>query len=143
MSTDEPSVTWRLAMAASCQHIERGTYDERVAEAHRLKEAGNALLNSGDFEEALETYVQGLWQAEFHERALAMVPTAIDDVNAVRVPLLLNAVLCELRMNPEEQQCRLATAEARQRGARRAAAKREGAISARAAPGPRRRVRRG
>ena len=91
-------------------------FDTQIAEAQRLKEEGNELLNAGDYEDALHKYEEGLGFVTFHERALSMVklPAAdLDDLAAARVPLLLNAVLCELRMNPEEQTRRLVTAELR------------------------------
>lgn len=94
---------------AAFKHIERGSFEERIAKAHVLKEEGNVLLNAGDYEEALPKYVEGLYHLQFHERAMAMVklPQAdTDRLNAARVPLLLNSVLCELRMNPEEQTTR-------------------------------------
>ena len=98
---------------AAFLHIPRGNFDERVAMAQRLKAEGNALLNQGDFEDALPKYAEGLYHLQFHDRALSMVPSVKTDLNVVRIPLLLNSVLCELKMNPEEQTRRLYTAERR------------------------------
>ena len=101
---------------AAFRSVERGTWVERLSTAQRLKDEGNELLNNGDFEEALPKYVEGLYYCEFHERALAMVKLPekdTDALNAIRIPLLLNSVLCELRMNPEDQVRRLAVAESR------------------------------
>lgn len=104
---------------ASFRSIKRGDFDERLANAQRLKDEGNELLNAGDFEDALNKYVEGLYQLEFHERALSMMRQRQDaapmlqQLTALQVPLLLNSVLCELRMNPEEQVRRLVTAERR------------------------------
>lgn len=91
-------------------------FGERIAAATKLKEEGNAALNNGDYEEALQRYSAGLEQVTFHERALKMtkLPEAdMQQLNELRLPLLLNAVLCDLRMNPEEQTRRLVKAEER------------------------------
>ena len=82
---------------AAFRHIERGGFDERIAAASRLKEEGNTLLNTGDFEDALAKYVEGLYHLEWHPRALAMVGESLpqDQIDAVRVPLLLNSTLSE------------------------------------------------
>ena len=86
---------------AAFRSIERGSFKERCDTARRLKEEGNSLLHAGDFEEALHKYVEGLYQMDFHERALAMVQLPQADTDAmtdIKVPLLLNAALCEMRM---------------------------------------------
>ena len=82
----------------------------RIASAQRLKDQGNELLNVGDFEEALQLYEQGLQLVSAND---ALVLPAREKVLSVRLPLLLNSVLCDLRMNPEEHTRRLTTSEAR------------------------------
>ncbi|KAG8459502.1 hypothetical protein KFE25_012837 [Diacronema lutheri] len=89
-------------------------FEERCADAVRCKEAGNALLNEGEFEEASAKYEEGLFHVDFDDFQRAEL---LDEHRALlqraRLPLLLNSVLCALRMNPAEQPTRLVTAEAR------------------------------
>ena len=97
-------------------HISRGGFNERIIAAGKLKEEGNQLLNNGDYEDALKKYVEGLYHMEWHPRARAMVTlpqSDLDQENGIKIPLLLNSVLCDLKMNPEEQVARLATSERR------------------------------
>eukprot|EP00966_Prymnesium_polylepis_P308287 7124139-Prymnesium_polylepis.1 len=84
--------------------------DERIAAAQRLKEAGNSLLNDGDYEEALQAYNEGLQHVGLD---LEGSPSQQELVRVVRLPLLLNSVLCDLKMNPEDQTRRLTIAEER------------------------------
>ena len=85
--------------------------DDQLATAHRFKEEGNALLNDGDYEEARAKYEEGL---RWVDLGLVQMPTAERSrLAAVRVPLLLNATLCDLRMHPEDQTVRLHQSERR------------------------------
>ena len=113
-----PAGPGEMGLGESISHLmgREGSFDEKIDAARFHKEKGNALLNSGDYEDALRMYEAGLKLVTFHERAMAMVklpPADLEAIAAVRVPLLLNAVLCELRMNPEEGNGRLETAEER------------------------------
>ena len=113
-----PAGPGEMGLGESISHLmgREGSFDEKIDAARYYKAAGNALLNSGDYEDALRKYEAGLKLVTFHERAMAMVklpPADLEAIAAVRVPLLLNAVLCELRMNPEEGNGRLETAEER------------------------------
>ena len=82
---------------------------ESLATAQRLKDAGNELLNAGDYEEALQKYSEGL----SHLPLAALPTTSSEQLRRLRVPLLLNAVLCDLKMNPEDQTRRLTLSEQR------------------------------
>lgn len=85
---------------------------DRLRVARTLKEDGNEFLNSGDYEDALSKYNEGLRQLDpelFGELSASQLKQLQDG----RVPLLLNSVLCDLRMNPEEQTRRLTIAEGR------------------------------
>ena len=92
-------------------------YHPQLAVAARRKDEGNALLTAGDYEDALAKYEEGLAHllavGGAAGGAAAAAWAADESWRAIRVPLLLNAVLCDLRMNPEEQVRRLATAEER------------------------------
>lgn len=89
-------------------------FEERCAAAVRLKEEGNVLLNAGDYEEASRKYEEGLFHADFDEfQRMELLDEHRLMLQSVRLPLLLNSVLCALKMNPEDQMVRLATAEAR------------------------------
>lgn len=81
--------------------------------ALRLKEEGNALLNLGDYEEACAKYEEGLRQVDFGPMIQQMAPAERSQLTAIRVPLLLNATLCDLRMHPEDQTVRLHQSERR------------------------------
>ncbi|KAJ3042262.1 hypothetical protein HDV00_007629 [Rhizophlyctis rosea] len=67
---------------------------ERLAKAKRLKEEGNQLVKSGDYESAAKLYENGLqhiassWGAD---------PPEIIDINALKVALNSNLALCTLK----------------------------------------------
>ena len=100
-------------MPSGSQDMVVPDFDEAVTAALRLRDEGNALLNDGDFELALERYNEGLRLTLYDIEPHAMSAQARGRLVAVRTPLLMNSVLCELRMNPEEQLRRLSTAEQR------------------------------
>ena len=87
------------------------SFDEAMTAAQSFRDAGNILLNDGDFELALGKYNDGLQSVDIESYDLSAQER--EQLVAVRTPLLLNSVLCELRMNPEEQTRRLSTAEHR------------------------------
>lgn len=89
-------------------------FEERCAAAVRCREEGNGLLAAGDYEEASRKYEEGLFHADFDEfQRMELLEEHAALLRAARLPLLLNAVLCALKMNPQEQSGRLAGAEAR------------------------------
>jgi len=89
-------------------------FEERCAAGQVAKEAGNAMLQRGDYEDALAQYDEGLFHVDFDEFQVAdLMGEHRKQLADVRVPLLLNSVLCHLKMNPEEQLRRLQVAEKR------------------------------
>ncbi|KAL1530498.1 hypothetical protein AB1Y20_001399 [Prymnesium parvum] len=90
----------------------RMTNQQHLAAAQALKEEGNELLQRGDYEEAFSKYEEGLRHVE-SELLYQMAPEEQVELLRLRTPLLLNSVLCDLRMNPEDQTRRLALSESR------------------------------
>lgn len=89
-------------------------FEERCSAAQTLKEEGNRSLQAGEFEEAEAKYEEGLYHVAFDEFQMAdLMPDHRAQLSDVRIPLLLNSVLCDLRMNPPEQMRRLGRAERR------------------------------
>jgi tetratricopeptide (TPR) repeat protein len=86
--------------------------DGLLSAAGELKDEGNSQLNDGDFEEAFNKYEDGLRLLDGIQAGV-LAPVDQERVLSLRVPLLLNSVLCDLRMNPEEQTRRLAVSEQR------------------------------
>ena len=70
-----PAGPGEMGLGESISHLmgREGSFDEKIDAARFHKEKGNALLNSGDYEDALRMYEAGLKLVTFHERAMAMV----------------------------------------------------------------------
>lgn len=79
--------------------------------AKACKAEGNDLLTSGDYEDALCKYEEGLSLLDASLNHLP--PPRLESVREVRLPLLLNSVLCDLHMNTDDQMRRLVTSEQR------------------------------
>jgi hypothetical protein len=76
-------------------------FEERLAAAARCKDEGNALLNDGEYADAHARYEEGLYHVDFDEfQRMELMEEHTAALFAVRLPLLLNSVLCALRMHP-------------------------------------------
>ena len=66
-----PAGPGEMGLGESISHLmgREGSFDEKIDAARFHKEKGNALLNSGDYEDALRMYEAGLKLVTFHERA--------------------------------------------------------------------------
>ena len=79
-----PAGPGEMGLGESISHLmgREGSFDEKIDAARYYKAAGNALLDSGDYEDALRKYEAGLKLVTFHERAMAMVKLPPADLEA-------------------------------------------------------------